>query len=117
MKYIRYNCNNIVYLDSNAQVYINTPRGSCVGVVLNANHILTSCQCVLDGQNATNPFFVRIIAGDLNLFTPTYRRFTAQATHIYSHPRYNQNTLENDVAVVRVRIIVYKIRVSAHSKY
>lgn len=84
-------------------MFIETPlQPSCVGIVLNANHILTSNQCVLNGQNVTNPFFVRIIAGDLNLFMPTYRRFSTTATHIFAHPQYNPGTLANDLAVVRV---------------
>lgn len=71
--------------------------------MLNANHVLTAAQCVLDTNgNRTNPFFVRLIAGDLNVFQPTYRRHTAQATHIYTHPQYNAATLANDLAVVRV---------------
>lgn len=87
------------------QVFIETPqRSSCVGVIINANHVLTSCQCVLFpvSNNVTNPFFVRIIAGDLNLFNPSYRRFTTRAVQIYAHPQYNAATGLNDLAVIRV---------------
>lgn len=80
------------------------PLTHCNGVVLNENHILTSCQCVFNAtNNLLNPFWLRIIAGDLNIMIPSYRRVWNDVTRIYPHPAFNPQTLANDIAVLRVK--------------
>lgn len=88
------------------KVYIQTPllNTHCSGVIVNQNHILTSARCVRDGVNRLNPFWLKVIAGDLNIITPTYRRLTTNVTHIFTHPQYNPNNYNNDIAVIRVCI-------------
>jgi len=74
----------------------------CSGTILNENHVLTSAVCVHnDNFLLINPFWFRIIAGDLNIVQPSYRRFTTNATHIYTHPDYTFNPRRNDLAVIR----------------
>lgn len=76
----------------------------CSGVIVNANHVVTAATCV---HNTTfhliNPFWFRIIAGDLSILNPSYQRFTTNASHIYTHPNYAFGpTRLNDIAVIRV---------------
>jgi len=79
------------------------PLAHCNGVIINQNHILTSCRCVVNDQNQLiNPFWLRIIAGDLNIMQPSYRRIVTTVTHIYAHPQFNPTTGGNDIAVLRV---------------
>lgn len=80
----------------------NAPETFCGGTIINLNHVLTSVQCV---HNETfqllNPSEFRIVAGDLNIMVPTFRRFTTSASHIYTHPSYTVNPRTNDIAVIR----------------
>lgn len=79
------------------------PLSHCTGVIIDASHILTSARCVFNNQNELlNPFWLRVIAGDLNIMVPSYRRFTTNITHIYPHPQFNPATGNNDIAVLRV---------------
>lgn len=80
----------------------DAPATFCVGTIINANHILTSTQCVHNESNQLlNPLEFRIVAGDLNVFVPSFRRFTTSASHIYTHPGYTINPRTNDIAVMR----------------
>lgn len=80
----------------------NAPETFCGGTIINLNHVLTAAQCV---HNETfqllNPSEFRIVAGDLNIMVPTFRRFTTSASHIYAHPSYTVNPRTNDIAVMR----------------
>jgi len=78
------------------------PNTYCVGSFINLNHILTSSQCVHNSTNhLINPSWFRIIAGDLDMLVPSFRRFSTSASHIYTHPSYTVNPLTNDIAVIR----------------
>lgn len=84
----------------------------CHGIVINNNHILTAGGCVLTNDNhnhlrAANTINVRggIIA--VGGGTPIV------AQRIYVHPTYNPNTLENDLAVIRV-IDLFKIKINIY---
>jgi len=78
------------------------PNTYCVGTIINVNHVLTSAQCVHNSTNhLMNPSWFHIIAGDLNMIVPTFRRFPTTASHIYTHPSYTINPLTNDLAVIR----------------
>ncbi|KAJ6643592.1 Transmembrane protease serine 3 [Pseudolycoriella hygida] len=80
----------------------NAPETFCQGTIINLNHILTSCQCVHnETNNLINPAWFRIIAGDLNIVVPSYRRFSTTASHIYTHPGYTISPRTNDIAVMR----------------
>ncbi|XP_037050296.1 brain-specific serine protease 4-like [Bradysia coprophila] len=79
-----------------------TTNSYCSGTIVNANHVVTSATCVHDVTfNLINPFWFRIIAGDLNIIVPSFQRFTTRASHIYTHPDYRFNPPRNSVAVMR----------------
>jgi len=74
----------------------------CSGTIVNANHIVTAATCTHDeSMQLVNPFWFRIIAGDLNIIVPTYQRFTTRASHIYTHPNYAATPPRNNIAVMR----------------
>lgn len=81
----------------------NIPPFYCSGTIIHFNHVITSAQCVHDTDNRlVNPTWFRIIAGDLNIVSPGYRRFSTSASHIFTHPNYTINPRTNDIAVMRV---------------
>lgn len=94
-------------------VAIQTPAAPfrhCNGVILNDKHIVTSAQCVYDSSNRLlHPFWLHVIAGDLNIMLPSFRRFTTDVSHIYPHPQYNPRTRANDIAILRVSRYLYYI--------
>lgn len=93
--------------NSFSQVSIRGPvQAHCNGIIVNDRHVLTSAQCVLNVTSPINPFFFSVISGDLNMIVPTYRRFTTNVTHIYTHVNYVPNSLINDIAVIRVCAIL-----------
>lgn len=75
-------------------------------MVINEKHVLTSCQCVINDTIAVgstiNPFWLRIIAGDLNINNPSYGRFTTFVSDIFTHAQYDPFSKENDIALLRV---------------
>lgn len=78
----------------------------CSGTIVNANHIVTATSCAHESGadlRLINPFWFRIIAGDLNILVPSFRRFETRASHIYTHPQYAFQPRQNDIAVMRVR--------------
>ncbi|XP_058823236.1 trypsin alpha-3-like [Topomyia yanbarensis] len=88
-----------------AAVSIDTPYTlHCGGTVLNSQHVLTAAWCVMHPTSFTllNPFWLRVIAGDLNLIPVSYRREVRNVTHLFVHPNYNRLTNNNDLAVIRV---------------
>ncbi|XP_058446580.1 transmembrane protease serine 9-like [Malaya genurostris] len=88
-----------------AAVSIDTPYTlHCGGTIVNAQHVLTAAWCVMHPTTATliNPFWLRVIAGDINLIPVSYRREVRNVTRLFVHPNYNALTNNNDLAVIRV---------------
>lgn len=90
------------------QVLIRTPNltpAICGGTLVDPQHVITSAQCVMSAQNRLmSPFWLRVIAGDLNIvgtITSTFR-IERSVTHIFVHPNYNIFSKNNDLAVLRL---------------
>jgi trypsin len=85
-------------------VSIDSPYNiHCIGNIVNNQHVVTSAQCVLNATYHTiNPFWLTIIAGDINLAPRSFRREVRNVSAIFVHPNYNPFTLFNDLAVLRL---------------
>uniref|UniRef100_T1DPP1 Putative trypsin trypsin n=2 Tax=Anopheles aquasalis TaxID=42839 RepID=T1DPP1_ANOAQ len=49
-----------------------------------------------------NPFWLRIVAGDINVVPVSVRRLVRDVSRVYVHPNYNRLTDSNNLAVLRV---------------
>ncbi|KFB49285.1 AGAP006487-PA-like protein [Anopheles sinensis] len=87
-------------------VIIETPYipQNCMGTVVNRQHVLTAAACVMNPTTFVmiNPFWLRVIAGDINIVQPTIRREVRNVSRSYVHPNYNRLTDGNNLAVLRV---------------
>ncbi|XP_065089604.1 trypsin alpha-3-like [Ochlerotatus camptorhynchus] len=88
-----------------AAVSIDSPYNlHCGGTILNRQHVLTAAWCVMHPTTFSliNPFWLRVIAGDVNLVPTSVRREIRNVTHLFVHPNYNRLSSNNDLAVIRV---------------
>nr|XP_029713871.1 anionic trypsin-1-like [Aedes albopictus] len=88
-----------------AAVSVDSPYNlHCGGTILNRQHVLTAAWCVMHPTSFTmiNPFWLRVIAGDVNIVPASIRREVRNVTHLFVHPNYNRLTGNNDLAVMRV---------------
>ncbi|XP_001862766.2 trypsin alpha-3 [Culex quinquefasciatus] len=86
-------------------VSIDSPYNlHCGGTIINLQHVLTAAWCVMHPTTFTliNPFWLRVIAGDVNLVPTSIRREVRSVTHLFVHPNYNRLSGNNDLAVMRV---------------
>lgn len=99
--------NITIYLLQVAVVVLPT-NGLCGGTIINPNHVLTACRCILNINNelfALNQVVIRS-AGVLGL---TAALPNVAVTAIFPHPHFNPFTQQNDLAVIRVRRVYYVI--------
>lgn len=99
---------NTFYGEFPAAAYIVTPENAvCGATIIDTRHILTVAQCVLDDSNRVlNPRMVRVNAGDIRLNPVSPTRQSRLASVIYVHSDYTPHTFENDIAVIRVSLLV-----------
>ncbi|XP_058065896.1 serine protease 55-like [Anopheles bellator] len=84
-------------------VSINTTFRHCGGDIVDRQHVLTAAQCVFgDNRRLIDPYWITIVAGDINLGGVSHHRQTRKVVAIFPHPEFNIQTLENDLAVLRV---------------
>jgi secreted trypsin-like serine protease len=95
---------NTVWGDFPSVVSVDSPYNlHCVGNVIDERHILTAAQCVLNETFHTiNPFWVTVVAGDINLAPRSPRREVRNVSAIFVHPSFNPFTLHADLAVLRL---------------
>lgn len=95
------------------QVAIDLPNNNfCGGTIVNANHIVTAARCVFTIQThliAANLVTIRAGVVDLNTNPP---RLNVVA--IFPHPQYNPFTNQNNVAVLRVIDLFYRLKYVAY---
>ncbi|XP_052894916.1 coagulation factor X-like [Anopheles moucheti] len=86
-------------------VYVSTPRDQqCIGVVINAHHVLTSATCVMTNQAASiyPARLVQVFGGDLEATSPTNNRQTRTAQHIFVHEHFRVRQNDNNAAIIRL---------------
>ncbi|XP_053666429.1 uncharacterized protein LOC128715549 [Anopheles marshallii] len=86
-------------------VYVSTPRDlQCIGVVIDANHVLTSATCVMTNQAASiyPARLVQVSGGDISATSPTNNRQTRTAQHIFVHEHFRVRQNDNNVAIIRL---------------
>jgi secreted trypsin-like serine protease len=95
---------NAAWGDFPSVVSIDSPYNiHCVGNIVDARHIITSAQCVLNETFHTiNPFWLTVIAGDINLAPRSIRREVRNVSAIFVHPNFNPFTLFGDLAILRL---------------
>uniref|UniRef100_A0A182Q359 Peptidase S1 domain-containing protein n=1 Tax=Anopheles farauti TaxID=69004 RepID=A0A182Q359_9DIPT len=89
-------------------VIIETPYipQNCMGTIVNRQHVLTAAYCVMNPTTFVmiNPFWLRVIAGDVNIVPVSVRREVRNVIRSYVHPNYNRLTDGNNLAVLRVDV-------------
>lgn len=65
----------------------------CGGTVIDRLHVLTSAQCVLNGNyELVNPFWFEITAGDTHMLRQTVNREVRRVDRIFVHQNYQPAT-------------------------
>lgn len=83
-------------------VYIVTDRSICGGVILNQNTILSAAHCLKDISD------IKLYVGFVsraNLPSPT------EVYEIIIHPKYNDITMENDLAIIKIKPLVFTSKI------
>merc|ERR1719228_2859520 len=73
----------------------------CGVSVLSPTVMITAGHCV-EGDNFNNPDGLKIVAGDLTLYTPEGNEQTSKVVRIVRHPGFSMNTIENDISLLFV---------------
>jgi len=87
----------------------------CGGSIYNENHIITAAHCV-GFPGDFESFQVRVVAGKHSADAQSSHEQIRLITQINIHPNYSRETLENDIAILKMESpLIFNERVSAIS--
>lgn len=84
-----------------------TGRFICSGTIISPKYVLTASHCVTNSytNEVLDPSFFTVSAGNLDLHD--VRAVVKKVKKIYSHKHFSVNTIQNDIALLRVIIKIY----------
>jgi len=87
-----------------AALFYRTNRGFsyfCAGGVLSNNWIVTAAHCAKAAQDNNLDVYIDLGDHDFSTATETYHQLF-EAADVIIHPRYNQDTMDNDIALIQL---------------
>ncbi|XP_059609835.1 mite allergen Der f 3-like [Phlebotomus argentipes] len=79
---------------------------SCTGSIIDPRFVLTAGHCYSETTNASEPFTYHIEAGSIISGEPRQFQIVI-SSHAFLHPEYSLDTLENDIALIKIKPFVF----------
>jgi secreted trypsin-like serine protease len=89
--------------DSDDEFFYGDGYQFCGGAILNEYWVITAAHCITEDNGTVTPISsIDIVVGLYDLLTPTSGFQRKDVTQIIRHPNYNDNTLDHDIALIRL---------------